>query len=264
MKQEFINLGKKIVPHDIRIFFRKLNWKRHYIQQSLLGGHPGEKVFCPIAKKEFKTFIKINNDLVTPSNGARKRHRLVWHFLENELKILKGHSKILHIAPELPFYEILSKQKGLTYVPGDKMVAGYSNQKGILNVDLTALEFENDMFDYVLCNHVLEHIPDDGKAMSEIFRVLKPGGKAIITVPINEKLSETYEDSTITSPKDREKHFGQWDHVRWYATDIKSRLEKYGFEVDMNRYGKGFTESDFQRFGFGNDIIVVAKKGSNK
>ena len=85
MKQEIINLGKKIIPYGIRISLRKLNWRRYYLQQTLFRGAIQEKVFCPIAKKEFKTFIKINNDLVTPSNGARKRHRLVWHFLENEL-----------------------------------------------------------------------------------------------------------------------------------------------------------------------------------
>lgn len=261
MNQDIINLGKKIVPHGIRIFLRKLNWKRYYLQQTLFVGSKGEKVYCPIAKKEFKTFIHIHHDLVTPSNGARKRHRLVWHFLENQLDILNKKAKILHVAPELPFYHILKNQKNLTYVPGDKMVDGYSNQKGIQNIDLTALTFDDNTFDYVFCNHVLEHIPDDRKAMAEIFRVLKPGGQAIITVPIKESLSETYENSSITSPKEREKHFGQWDHVRWYATDIKDRLEQQGFKVDMNRYSRQFSDSDIRRFGFGNDIIVVAQKG---
>jgi len=260
MKQKIINFGKKIIPYDIRIFLRKVNWERYYIQQTLFSGSTQEKVYCPIAKKEFKAFVKISNELITPSNGARKRHRLVWHFLENEMDILSGHSKILHVAPELPFYEIFSKQENLIYVPGDKMVEGYSNQKGIQNIDLTELEFEDNTFDFVICNHVLEHIPDDQKAMSEIFRVLNTGGKAIITVPINEKLRKTYENNSITTPKEREKHFGQWDHVRWYGPDIKNRMEKHGFEVEMNRYGAHFSESEFRRLGLCNDIIIIATK----
>lgn len=259
MTQSIINLGKKIVPHDIRIFLRKLNWQRYYWQQNLFKA-PSDTVYCPIAKKEFRSFVKINNDLVTPSNGARARQRLVWHFLENELHILERPISILHVAPELSFFNVLSKQENLTYIPGDKMVAGYSNQKGVKNIDLTQLEFEADRFDLVLCNHVLEHIPDDWAAMSEMFRVLKSGGVAVVTVPIKESLSETYENPAITSPKEREEHFGQWDHVRHYGLDIKDRLEALGFSVEMNRYGARFSEDEFRKFGFCKDIIVVAKK----
>lgn len=260
MNQKIINVGKKVIPHEVRIFFRKLNWKRYYFQQIIFGESSKTKVYCPIEKKEFKRFITISNDLVTPTNGARSRQRLVWHFLENELGILTKKLRILQIAPELSFFEKLKKQNNLEYIPGDKMVSGYSNQKGIKNIDLTQLEFDDCYFDYVISNHVLEHIPNDKKAMSEIFRVLKVGGIGVITVPIDEKIDKTYEDSTIVLPKDRKKHFGQWDHVRLYGLDIKERFEKVGFEVEMNRYSEKFSKEDYEKFGFCKDIIIVIRK----
>jgi SAM-dependent methyltransferase len=197
---------------------------------------------------------------VTPSNGARRRQRLVWYYLENELDILTKNLRILHIAPELSYLEKLRQQNNLEYIPGDKMVQGYSNQKGINNLDLTQLEYDNCYFDYVIANHVLEHIPNDKKAMTEIYRVLKDDGIGVITVPIDEKLDKTYEDSSIVLPDDREKHFGQWDHVRLYGLDIKQRFEEVGFEVEMNRYYDSFSKEDYERFGFCEDIIIVLRK----
>ncbi len=112
----------------------------------------------------------------------------------------------------------------------------------------------------MICNHVLEHIPDDRQAMKEMFRALKSGGTGVITVPIDEQIASTYEDFSITSPKDRKQHFGQWDHVRFYGLDIESRLEEVGFEVEMCRYGATFSKEDYAKYGLCDDLIVVAKK----
>ena len=261
IKQRIINIAKKLLPESFRISLRKINWKFRYFIQSITGGS-GKNVYCPIARKEFKTFIKVGRNYLTPVNGANGRQRLVWHYLENEVKIFERKMKLLHTAPELSYQKILSGQKNIDYVPGDKMEEGYSNQNGILNIDLTRLDFDDNSFDFVLSNHVLEHIPDDRKAMSEIFRVLKVGGKAIITVPINESLGKTAEDPNITSPAERKKHFGQWDHVRWYGVDIKDRLEDVGFAVRMFKYGEQFSKEDFDRYGFANVYIIEAEKTS--
>ena len=104
------------------------------------------------------------------------------------------------------------------------------------------MNFEKESFDLVICNHVLEHIDDDIKALNEIFRVLKSGGVAILQVPINFKRNETFEDQSIISKKDREKYFGQYDHVREYGLDFKKRVEKAGFEVEMVYYTENFSE----------------------
>ena len=261
IKQIIVNTSKKLLPFELRIFFRKLNWKRRYIQQLILKKSLPHKVYCPIAKREFKRFIKSGNDLLTPSNGARCRQRMVWHYLENELNIRNARLRLLHIAPEYSFFQVLNKQKNIDYVPGDKMVLGYSNQKGINHIDLTDLKFEDSSFDCILANHVLEHITDDKKAMTEIYRTLKTEGVGVITIPIDENLDKTYEDSSVVSPKDREKHFGQWDHVRIYAPDIKERFEQAGFKVEMNRYLNKFSKEEKEKYGFmDGTIIIVLRK----
>jgi predicted SAM-dependent methyltransferase len=255
-----VSLVKKNVPYEIRIFFRKVRWKIQYYKQYIFA-HPVANVYCPVAEWEFKMFIQRGNDLLTPSNGAKRRQRLVWLYLKQEVNILSGKQlKILHIAPELPYLEILRKQKNLTYVPGDKMVEGYSNQKGINNIDLTQLVYDDNVFDCIICNHVLEHIPNDIRAMSEMFRTLKNGGIAVITVPIDEKRDKTLEDQSIRSPQERKKYYGQWDHLRLYGMDIKERLESVGFTVELNRYGNNFSETDFKKYGLCYDPIIVAKK----
>ena len=260
IKQKIVNTGKKLIPFGLRFFLRKLNWKRRYIQQLMMSGPLPHKVYCPIAKKEFKRFIKSGNDLLTPSNGAKSRQRLVWHYLENELDILNARLRLLHIAPELSYFQILNKQKNIDYIPGDKMVLGYSNQKGVNHIDLTDLTFDDLSFDCILANHVLEHISDDQKAMTEIYRTLKTNGICVITVPIDEKLDKTYENTTIVSPKDRKTHFGQWDHVRIYALDIKERFEQAGFKVEANHYSNHFSKQEKEKYGFNDGIIFVLRK----
>jgi SAM-dependent methyltransferase len=217
-------------------------------------------VYCPIEERKFKAFVEIGNDSLTPSNGARKRQRLVWLYLKQELNILTKPATILHVAPELSYFEKLRNKKHLIYIPVDKMVEGYANQKGINQMDLINLGYEDNTFDYIICNHVLEHIPDDKKAMSEMFRVLKRSGTAVITVPLDEKSDKTFEDANITSPKDRQRYFGQWDHLRLYGVDIKNRLEEVGFSVELNKYGNNFSEKEFKKYGLCADLIVVAVK----
>lgn len=262
MKQGILNKTKKILPYDIRIVLRRLNWKKQYFCQNF-SSKSESKVTCPIEQKEYKNFIKLGDDLLSPSNGARSRQRVVWLYLVNELKILTKKLSILHVAPEYSYYNILSKLDNIDYTTGDKMVEGYSNQKGIMNVDLTELCFEDNSFDHIICNHILEHIPDDKKAMSEILRALKPGGTAILTVPLDETLPATNEDPSINTPEERKRVFGQWDHLRMYGLDIQHRLESVGSSVDMNRYAEKFSPEEYKKYGLCKEIVIVAKKNKD-
>jgi ubiquinone/menaquinone biosynthesis C-methylase UbiE len=130
-----------------------------------------------------------------------------------------------------------------------------------VKADILDLPFASESFDVVICNHVLEHIADDRKAMSELFRVMKPGGWGIFQVPMKNSLEKTYEDFSIIDPKERQKHFGQYDHVRWYGMDYFDRLSEVGFEAQALFYSQRFADEDIKRFGLNkNEILPVVNK----
>ncbi len=141
--------------------------------------------------------------------------------------------KLLHLAPEKPLMDLFIKQNNIDYLTAD-----LNPEQVMVKMDITAIQYPDNIFDAILCNHVLEHIPDDRKAMRELYRVLKPGGWAILQVPVSKILEQTYDDITITSPQDREKYFGQKDHVRIYGKDYTQRLKEAGFTVDAYKWTK--------------------------
>lgn len=122
------------------------------------------------------------------------------------------------------------------YVCGDLFTEGYNYSSLVQKLDVTNISYEDNYFDFIICNHVLEHVDDDIKAMKEIYRVLSGNGKAILGVPISFKIDRTFEDSEITSTKQREITFGQFDHVRIYGKDYVNRLESSGFSVEMSKF----------------------------
>jgi ubiquinone/menaquinone biosynthesis C-methylase UbiE len=131
-------------------------------------------------------------------------------------------------------------------------------------MDITRLPYKNDSFDVVLCNHVLEHVLDDKKAMIELFRVLTPGGWAIINSPVEPRRAETFEDPTIIAPADRERAFGQYDHVRVYGNDYKERLEKAGFKVKVDNYLQDLDKEIVKKFGLKDEEIYFCMKHPGK
>jgi SAM-dependent methyltransferase len=161
------------------------------------------------------------------------RDRLLWLYLQHYTSLLKSkHATLLHIAPEPCIQQKLQAQLGNNYVAGDKFEKGYKYAKGKTTyMDITQLAMPDDVYDYIICNHVLEHIPDDAKAMTELQRVLKPGGTAILQVPFSPILPQTLEDASVTSPEARLSQYGQSDHVRLYGNDYITRLTKCGFIV---------------------------------
>jgi SAM-dependent methyltransferase len=134
---------------------------------------------------------------------------------------------VLHFAPEQAFYKRFRKLKNLDYTTTD-LVSPLADVKA----DICDLPFEENNFDFILCNHVLEHIPDDTQAMKELYRILRPGGTAILQIPQDLQREKTFQDDTITDPKERAKIFGQYDHVRVYGRDYFEKLRSIGFEVE--------------------------------
>jgi 2-polyprenyl-3-methyl-5-hydroxy-6-metoxy-1,4-benzoquinol methylase len=153
---------------------------------------------------------------------------------------------------------MFKEMNNINYYPADKNNKKYSID--IKYVDLAELNIETNTFEMIICNHVLEHVEDDKKAVMEMYRVLKPGGVAIITVPIDSKRNETYEDLSVTKPKDREREFGQWDHLRYYGLDFQQRLETADFTVKTEHYARSFSNGDYEKYGLADEPIFVCKK----
>lgn len=257
MPLRLAHIAKAVLPFELRYAARRLDWQRRYWAGFLDSS--GAPVFCPIANREFRHFIRKKGlGVLTPSNGAAARHRLIWLYLERETTLFAGGKRLLHVAPERCLLERFSETPGLLYVPGDKMAKGYGSQSGVRRLDILALDFPEATFDYILCNHVLEHIVDDRTAMAEMFRVLVPGGSAILTVPLRH--TPTLEDPSVTSPEQRKRLFGQWDHVRYYGPDIADRLRAVGFQVSLEPYATRFSEAERKRYGLGDTIIIRADK----
>ena len=219
----------------------------------------GNKFTDPIDGKSFKSMLPYGyetqrNNVLSPSTLSLERHRLLWLFLNEQTDFFQSDSvsnsfnistkkirlrdakknsalKVLHFAPEQAFYKLFRNQKNLDYTTTDLF-----SPLADVKADICNLPFNDNHYDVILCNHVLEHIPNDTKAMQELYRVLKPGGMAILQIPQDLKRTTTFADDSITDQKERAKIFGQYDHVRIYGRDYFDKLRSIGFTVIEEDY----------------------------
>ncbi|PIE86249.1 MAG: SAM-dependent methyltransferase [Bacteroidia bacterium] len=217
--------------------------------------YKGEKQHCPICKGNFRKFLPYGNlgidNRLCPRCLSLERHRLLWLFFERETRLFTDKLKLLHIAPEQSFMRKFKKQKNLDYTTAD-----LESPLADIKLDVTQMPLENDSYDVVICNHVMEHIDDEQKAMKEIFRVLKPEGWAILQVPLDYNRECTYEDPSVTRPEEREAKFGQYDHVRLYGRDYKQRLEKAGFVVNSSDFVKTLGDELVEKYRLDKQELV--------
>jgi SAM-dependent methyltransferase len=182
------------------------------VEKSIIGGGWRSTALCPVCR-------------------SWDRERLIYLYLKNRPHLLPSGTKLFHVAPEAKLGAWLRSRPGLHYSTADL------NMKNVdLHMDLTGIPFPDSTFDAIICNHVLEHIVDDAKAIAELFRVLRPGAWAILQVPFSPAIDATYEDFSITDSAGRVRAFGQHDHVRIYAMDYVDRLEQAGFAVELFRW----------------------------
>ncbi|MEP0356965.1 methyltransferase domain-containing protein [Paraglaciecola sp.] len=161
--------------------------------------------------------------------GSMDRERLVYLYLKQRTSIFRIGGRVLHIAPEPLLMKSLQKQRNIQYIR-----ANISQSRADVSFDVTQIPFKSDSFDLIIMNHVLEHVHDDKKAMSEILRVLKPKkGFCILQVPIGNALSQTIYDPSVSSDEERLSRYGQEDHVRLYGQDYPDLLSKAGFKADV-------------------------------
>ena len=225
-------------------------YKQKRRKKKLLKKYAGNRVTCVICNSHFHEFapMKKRPNAQCPECGSFERHRLFWKYAESKTNLFKNQPlKVLHFAPEKVFYDYFNRYENFSYYPCDL----YPNDQigDIKKMSITEIQYDDNYFDIISCNHVLEHIEDDLTAMRELHRVLKSGGWAILQVPIDYNRETTYEDFSITTPEGRLKAFGQSDHVRWYGRDYKDRLAAVGFNVNEDDFVKSFSEADLFRFG---------------
>jgi len=191
----------------------------------------GNKYECPVCNGKFRKFLPYGiisrPNVLCPKCLSLERHRLIWIFLKSHTSFFSDNIKLLHVAPEQCFRKFFRKQKNLEYITAD-----LESPIADVKLDIQEIPFKQNSFDMIMCNHVLEHVDNDKKALSEFYRILKPGGFAILQVPMDMNRKNTYEDPAITDPKEREKHFLQKDHLRLYGLDYPKIIQKAGFFVE--------------------------------
>jgi len=240
-----LNQLKKIIPAKMK-------------QELKLLLNKGDKYTCPFCNYSSKNLNMIGfnfpvlKEKQVVGGGLRPagcyqcrstdRERLIYLYLKEEVKLFEsGKDKsILHMAPEPSLTKALFDFGFENYVGGDLFQEGYENYPSyVKKIDVLNIPYKDNTFDLVICNHVLEHVPDDFTAMQELRRVLKIGGQAILQVPISKNTEKTFENLSVTDPKERELVFGQFDHIRLYGQDYGKRLEESGFKVKkINLYEK--------------------------
>ncbi len=228
-----------------------------FIQPILRLYFRGSKFIDPIDGSEYRKFLPygygktLRPNALCPGTLSLERHRLLWLYLKRETTFLKEKLKVLHVAPEQVFYRKFKRFQHWNYTTTDL----YSPLADVI-ADISNLPFQDDQYDLILCNHVLEHIPDDLKAMAELYRVLKKGGTLIAQVPLEENLKQTFEDKSIKDPKARAKVFGQYDHVRIYGQDYHIRLQSVGFSTTIVQPQNSLTKEEINKFALSQTEVI--------
>ena len=220
----------------------------------------GNQFTDPIDGSSYRKFLpygyqNLRQNALCPGTLSLERHRLLWLYLDRKTSFLTDSIRVLHVAPEQVFYKKFKSFSHWNYTTTD-----LHSPLADVKADICALPFEDNSYDLILCNHVLEHIPNDLKAMKELYRVLKPRGTAILQVPLEEDRENTFEDDSITDQQERTRIFGQYDHVRVYGQDYYNRLQKAGFKATPVDYIKEVTEGDIKRFALPSERIPVVTK----
>jgi len=253
--QKLFKFFLNLIPRPILI--RVSYWVRPIVALFLKG----KNFTDPIDGKSFRKFLPygyatVRENVLSPSTLSLERHRLFWLYLKNETSFFSENHRVLHFAPEQSFYKMFKNMKNLKYTTTD-----LNSPLADVKADICNLPFEDNSYDFIFCNHVLEHIPDDTKAMQELYRILAPNGIGIFQIPQDLSREFTFEDDTITDQKERTKIFGQYDHVRVYGRDYFDKLRSIGFSVTEEDYTATLSEEKVKKYCLAKgEIIPVCKK----
>lgn len=237
-------LYKKLVSEKNRIKLRVI------LQKAIAPFYYGKKFTCNCCGKSFRNFLPKGNvrreNAKCPYCGSLERTRLLKFYLENETRVLERPLKVLHFAPEDCLVKFLKQVNG-EYIDGDINSAYASNA-----IDITAIPYPKEYFDLIICSHVLGHVPDEEKAITEMKRVLKRKGEALVMTLIDFKKPSTYEDKNITAYEQRLQYYGEEDLCRLHGLDFSERLKNGGFDVQQIDYRQEFSADILLRYSLGN------------
>ena len=210
--------------------------------------YKGSRFTDPIDGSSYRKFLPYGYQIsranaLCPGTLSLERHRLLWLYLNRKTSFLEDSIEVLHVAPAQVFCQNFKAYSHWKYTTTDL----YSPLADV-KADICKLPFKENTYDLILCNHVLEHIRDDRKAMSELYRVLKKGGTLIAQVPLDETRKTSFEDDSITDKAKRTEIFGQYDHVRVYGTDYYKRLESVGFKTQGIDFTEELSQDEIQTF----------------
>jgi len=216
----------------------------------------GNQVECPIDGKTYKRFLPYGrihprSNALCPSSLSLERHRLMWLYLKERTNFFGSKLNLLHIAPELCFIDRFEGMDNIDYVTVDM-----ESPLAKVKADIMALPFDDETFDVVFCNHVMEHVEDDIKAMKELLRVMKVGAWAIIQSPVYMNLAQTIEDPGADTPAKREQLYDQKDHMRKYGRDYSQRLATAGFKVTEDHFAQQLPQEQIKRYALPREEII--------
>ena len=260
---------KKIISLFLRYVPRRyLQLFSHFAARSLSLFYTGNKVECPVCGHHYRKFlpygrVSSRSNALCPNCLSLERHRLMYLYLKHKTGFFTDKLKVLHIAPELCFLKMFDALPNLEYITAD-----LESPWAKVRMNVQDIPFPDNTFDVIICNHLLEHVDDVNLALKEMHRVMKPGGWGIMQSPLNENREVTFEDRSIASPAEREKIFGQRDHLREFGRDYPEVLGSSGFRVVVDDYIRSFPEDQFMKYSlamsakitFGDMIFRVEKR----
>ncbi len=243
------SLARRVIPRQWRQQVQGLLRSRNRLV------YAGDTHYCPICRTSLRCFLPFGERRVTadapadvrpsvlcPVCGSLERHRLIWIYFYAHTDLFTRPRRMLHFAPEASLEPRFRGVAGLEYLTAD-----LESGRAMVAMDICDIRYPDELFDVIYCSHVLEHVPEDRRAMGELRRVLKPDGWAVLQVPITAPV--TYEDPTVTTPEARERAYGQHDHVRRYGSDYADRLVEAGFQLTRIPVAELFREEEIGRYG---------------
>ncbi len=223
----------------------------------------GNRYECPLCGRRYRKllpygYVTSRENALCPHCLSLERHRLLWLYLERETTLFESLPRLLHIAPEVCLMRHLKPHYKSS--PERYQTADLESPLADLHFDIQQIPLAEESFDVVICNHLMEHVEDDLRAMRELHRILKRGGWGVLLSPVDLKRATTFEDDSITDPKERTRIFGQYDHRRLYGNDFSDRLREAGFEVEDLDYAARLTPEERTRYALPEDHIYVIHK----